>query len=150
MQNVRWNLTDCALLETPPSAAVPAAVVSGQLLSLNATHTDSSGQLLGSQLKMVQYPPGCVVSQSRSPLAEQSVEMEQWSPIFGAHPARKQNETTTSQAHRGTIRAEAALTGRHPTLGRVHSQAARIALPHFLWSAMAGRRSSIALDSLRR
>ena len=58
--------------------------------------TAPSGQLSGSQLKIVQYPPGWVMSHKRSPEAEQLVETVQLSPIFGEQP----NATRLSRTSR--------------------------------------------------
>ena len=49
----------------------------------NSTQPDSEGQPCAVQLKRVQYPDGCEVSQRRTPVLEQSVESVQLSPIEG-------------------------------------------------------------------
>jgi hypothetical protein len=61
-------------------------------------HVASSGQVPGSQLKSVQYPPGCVVSQRRSAVAEQSAFTSQASPISGLHPSETKREITAARA----------------------------------------------------
>lgn len=68
----------------------------------NATQMDSSaGQLEGSQPKRVQYPPGWLVSQMRSPVWEHSESTEHESPMLGWHPASK---TRANSAHVGVTK----------------------------------------------
>jgi hypothetical protein len=93
MQNVRWNLTHrCGSLHT------------GSGCWENATHDASSAQRPGSQLNTVQYPPGAVVSQSRSPWVEQSVERLQASPISGLQPqVRSATPNKTARRSAGKV-----------------------------------------------
>lgn len=65
----------------------------------HSTQTLLPGQLSGSQPTIVQAPPGWAVSQMRSPVAEQSVELPQESPILGAHPSAN-NEAHSNAAKR--------------------------------------------------
>src|SRR3954463_6763934 len=51
-------------------------------------HTASEGQLSALQPNLVQYPAGSVTSQVRSPCCEQSLALEQESPISGWHAQR--------------------------------------------------------------
>src|SRR2546425_171496 len=67
--------------------------------ALKRTHAALSGQLSPLQLKMVQYPFGCEVSQSLSPRGEQSVERTHLSPMDGVHAAspRRASERSCSE-----------------------------------------------------
>ena len=101
---------------------------------MKTTHTASSGQPSGSQLKTVQYPPGCVVSQSRSPFGEQSVESEHLSPILGAQAAAPRSAKGSARARqKAAVQRRSLLkprdrgwrlpfTGRHPTLASADPQ----------------------------
>jgi len=84
MQNVRSKRAAWMPWEAPQA---------GSSCESKPTHT-ASGQVSGSQLKIVQYPSGCVVSQSRSPSCEQSVESVHLFPIFGAQPAATRSAAT--------------------------------------------------------
>lgn len=89
MQKVRCNRVSP---EEQPSLA--------DTVRLKATQTASSGQAPGSQLKMVQYPPGWVGSQNRSSALEQSVESWHLSPISG------EQLSSSRQARKGARNAE--------------------------------------------
>jgi hypothetical protein len=80
MQNERWygELPWLGLHPDTADSEVPKLI-----------HTESAGQVPGSQLKMVQYPPGWVMSHKRSPVAEQLVDTVQLSPIFGVQPSAR-------------------------------------------------------------
>ena len=69
--------------------------------AFDSTHAAPSGQRFGWQLKMVQYPSGCEVSQSRSPVVEQSVDSRQLSPIDGLHPRTPKKRRRARRRIRG-------------------------------------------------
>jgi len=68
--------------------------------ALKRTHAALSGQLSPLQLKMVQYPSGWDVSQSRSPRGEQSVESTHLSPIDGVQAVAKATRKKASENRR--------------------------------------------------
>src|ERR1019366_7691695 len=53
------------------------------------THAALSGHELGAQLKSVQYPLGCELSQTRVPCSEQSVLRTHLSPTCGVQPVSR-------------------------------------------------------------
>jgi hypothetical protein len=64
-------------------------------------HAALSGHVLRPQFGIVQYPPGCVVSQMRSLRMEQSVEMTHLSPMEGVHAALAAAATEASSTIHG-------------------------------------------------
>lgn len=67
---------------------------SREAIGRQRTHTASGGQVLASQPKTMQAPPGWDVSQTRSPVIEQFSALAQGSPMPGVHPAKSAPSAT--------------------------------------------------------
>src|SRR5512145_521657 len=68
-----------------------------EVIARKPMHTDSSGHLPGSQLNLVQYPPGWVRSQSRSEVSEQSLSTSHLSPILGSQARTERRDRSSRE-----------------------------------------------------
>ena len=89
MQKVRWSLSVIA-------GSSQRGCAGGA--PLKSTQTASSGQVPGSQLNCVQYPPGKFGSQILSPVGEQFVGSRHASPIFALQPPRIRTTPSTQRS----------------------------------------------------